>query len=87
MIEVIKLCFKACNISFRILPTLLNLGNLTMACSHSEEMSSVTVSELQQLNFSQLSLHEKITFKKRGRPTPDIKISQPGTSNNKKYIN
>ncbi|XP_076046712.1 uncharacterized protein LOC143028461 [Oratosquilla oratoria] len=46
----------------------------------------VSVSELQQLKFSQLSLCEKMTVKKRGRSTPDIQISQPGISNNKKYI-
>jgi hypothetical protein len=57
-----------------------------MASLHPQEISSVTVSELQQLKFSQLSLHEKVTVKKRGRSTPDIQISQPGISNNKKYI-
>ena len=53
---------------------------------HPREISSVTVSELQQLKFSQLSLHEKVAVKKRGRLTPDILISQPGISKNKKYI-
>ena len=53
---------------------------------HPREISSVTVSELQQLKFSQLSLHEKVVVKKRGRLTPDILISQPGISKNKKYI-
>ena len=33
-----------------------------------------------------MSLHEKVIVKKRGRSTPDIQISQPGISNNKKYI-
>nr|CAD7417949.1 unnamed protein product [Timema poppensis] len=51
-----------------------------------QEISSVTVSELQQLKFSRLSLHEKVTVKKRGRSTPDILISHPSKSNNKKYI-
>nr|CAD7579776.1 unnamed protein product [Timema californicum] len=58
---------------------------LTMAL-HPHEISSVTVSELQHLKFSQISLHEKVTVKIRGRSTPDILISQPSKSNNKKYI-
>ncbi|XP_075232954.1 zinc finger MYM-type protein 1-like isoform X2 [Lycorma delicatula] len=53
---------------------------------HPQEISSVTVRELQQLKFSQLSLHEKVIVKKRGRSTPDLLISQPGISNKKKYI-
>ncbi|XP_076763834.1 zinc finger MYM-type protein 1-like [Xylocopa sonorina] len=53
---------------------------------HSQEITSVTVSELQQLKFTQLSLHEKLTLKRRGRSTPDMLISQTGISNNKKYI-
>ncbi|KAL7634398.1 UNVERIFIED_CONTAM: hypothetical protein RMT77_014775 [Armadillidium vulgare] len=56
-----------------------------MVSSHSQEICSVTVSELQQLKFLQLSYDEKVTVKKRGRSTPDIQISQPGISN-KKYI-
>ena len=31
-------------------------------------------------------LHDKVIIKRRGRPLPDIRISQPGISNNKKYI-
>jgi hypothetical protein len=57
-----------------------------MASLHPKEKSSVTVSELQQFRFSQLSLHKKVTVKKRGRSTSDIQISNPGISNNKKYI-
>jgi hypothetical protein len=53
---------------------------------HSQEISSVPVSELKRLKFSQLSLHELATVKKRARPTPDILISQPGKSKNKKHI-
>lgn len=45
-----------------------------------------TVSKLQELNFSQLSLHDKVAIKRGGRPLPDIQISQPGISNNKRYI-
>ena len=33
-----------------------------------------------------MSLREKVAVKKRGRSTLDIQISQPGISNNKKYI-
>ena len=51
-----------------------------------QDINSVTVSEPQQLRFSLVSLHEKVAVKKRGRSTPDIEISQPGISNNKKYI-
>jgi hypothetical protein len=32
---------------------------------HPQEISSVTVSELQQLTFSQLSLNKKVTIKKK----------------------
>ena len=46
----------------------------------------MTVSELQQLKFSLLSLHEKVAVKKRGRSTSNIPISEPGISSNKKYI-
>ena len=46
----------------------------------------MTVSELQQLQSSVLSLHEKVAVKKTGRLTLDIQISHPGISNNKKYI-
>ncbi|KFM66864.1 hypothetical protein X975_00180, partial [Stegodyphus mimosarum] len=54
---------------------------------HPQVINSVTVSELQELSFSQLSLHEKITIKKLlGRSTPDILICHPGVRNKKKYI-
>ena len=51
-----------------------------------QEISSVTVNELQRINFLELSIPEKVTVKKIGRSTPDIQISQAGVSNNKKYI-
>ena len=37
--------------------------------SRPREISSVTVDKFQQLKFSQFSLHEKVTFKKRGHST------------------
>lgn len=43
------------------------------------------VSELQKLKFLQLSLNEKIEVKNKGRPLPDIKISQEAKSRNKPY--
>ena len=46
----------------------------------------MTVSERKECKFSQLPLEEKVAIKKRGRPLPEIQLSQPGTSNNKKYI-
>ncbi|KFM68675.1 SCAN domain-containing protein 3, partial [Stegodyphus mimosarum] len=49
-------------------------------------ISFVSVSEHQELSFSQLSLHEKITIKKRGRSTTDILICQPDIRNKEKYI-
>ena len=33
-----------------------------------------------------MSLHEKVAIKRGGRPLPDVQISQPGVSKNKKYI-
>jgi hypothetical protein len=35
----------------------------------SQEITSVTIREFQQLKFSQLCPHEKVTVKKRCRPT------------------
>lgn len=49
-------------------------------------MTSVTVEHLKKIAFSQLSLHEKMEIKNKGRPTPDIIITQEGISKNKKYI-
>ena len=43
------------------------------------------VSALKELNFSQLTLQEKVAIKQAGRPLPDIEIVQ-GVSHNKKYI-
>ena len=57
-----------------------------MASLHPQEMKSVTVGEIQSKKFEHLSFQEKVAVKKRGRSTPDIQISQPGISNNKKYI-
>lgn len=57
-----------------------------MVSLHPQEITSATVNELQQIEFSQLPLHDKVEIKKRGRSTPDIQISQPGISNNKVYI-
>ena len=57
-----------------------------MASLPTQGTSSVTVTGLQQLHFSQLSLDEKVAIKARGRPMPDIQIAQQGVSNNKKYI-
>lgn len=45
-----------------------------------------TVSALKELNFSQLTLQEKVAIKQAGRPLPDIKIEQEGVSHSKKYI-
>ena len=52
----------------------------------SQDTYSVAVSKLHKINFSQLSLGEKVAIKTRGRSTPDIHISQPGISKNKRYI-
>jgi len=40
-----------------------------------QEINSVIVNELQQLKFSQLYFHEKVSIKKRGRLTFDIKCT------------
>lgn len=45
-----------------------------------------TISKLKEVKFSALSLHEKVAIKRGGRPLPDVQISQPGVSKNKKYI-
>ena len=48
--------------------------------------SSLTVSQLQSITFSQLTLLEQIKIKNAGRPMADIRIAQPAISNNKKYV-
>lgn len=45
-----------------------------------------TVEDLKKIVFSQLTLEEKLKIKNEGRKTPDLMISQEGTSKNKKYI-
>ncbi|XP_042242452.1 zinc finger MYM-type protein 1-like [Homarus americanus] len=43
------------------------------------------VKYLQSINFTRLTLNEKIEFKRRGRPTPNLNIQQSGTSRSKVY--
>lgn len=45
----------------------------------------VTVNELLSINFSKLSVVQKMALKKRGRDTPDLPLVQETTSNGKKY--
>lgn len=47
---------------------------------------SITVEYIKSINFSKLTLFEKVEIKNKGRSTPDLFISQPGVSNKKKYI-
>jgi len=53
--------------------------------SHLLAQGFLSVSDLQKLEPSQLSLDEKVAIKMTGRPLPDIEISQLGVSNNKRY--
>lgn len=46
----------------------------------------LTIKELQQIRFSSLTLEEKCDIKRKGRPIPEIHISQPAVSHNKKYL-
>ena len=45
-----------------------------------------SVQELQKLCFSRLTLNEKITIKKAGRPTPILRIQQAAQSRSKEYL-
>lgn len=45
-----------------------------------------TVEYIKNITFSRLSLSEKVQLKNKGRPTPNILITQVGISKNKKYV-
>ena len=45
----------------------------------------VTVSELKAMAFNALSLEEKVLVRNRGRPTPDLTITEEGISKGKRY--
>ena len=60
----------------------MNIENMMI----SGDSSPLSVTELQWLRFSRLSLREKVRIKERGRPTPDLQIVQEGHSHGKKFI-
>ncbi|XP_043921895.1 uncharacterized protein LOC122797152 isoform X2 [Protopterus annectens] len=45
----------------------------------------VTVKYLQSIKFDKLTLDEKLQIKKKGRPTPELKLSREGKSRDKTY--
>ena len=47
-----------------------------MNCSLYEDTEPLTVDELKKINFDQLSKHEQLKVKQRGRPTPRIDLSK-----------
>ena len=57
-----------------------------MAVNRSVGSDINSVSFLKDLNFGRLTLAEKVKIKSKGRHTPDLSITSPGTSKGKVYI-